>query len=153
MMSRDDAVLGLVPVEWMTVFHTRKAERDITEQLGREFPNQDVVVDLVHSAVEWYDFVQRVMAGFDAYLEWYTDALNGRELLGMILERLPSDLAAHNRIVIDEIDGAFRAHTSLVQRMVWEPSSSSIDDDLYRRIPIDLREPLLSDLRTQGVVA
>ncbi|HEX3465959.1 MAG TPA: hypothetical protein VHS78_18065 [Candidatus Elarobacter sp.] len=53
----------------MAVFHVRTAERDVAQALGREFPSEELVVDLVHSSASWYDFVQKVVRGFDAYLE------------------------------------------------------------------------------------
>ncbi|HEX3465958.1 MAG TPA: hypothetical protein VHS78_18060 [Candidatus Elarobacter sp.] len=70
----------------------------------------------------------------------------------MIVDRLPAEMASRSRTIIGEVDDIYRSHTVEGCGLVWEPESPSAGDALYRRVPVDLREPLLSGLRRAGIV-
>ena len=147
--SAEDLILRLTPVTWPSIYAVRAAEREVTEAQGRTFPNPDAVVDLVKSAVDWRAFVEKVVRGYDYYLDDYMNDLSGRDILDEILRALSDDeLAAQAREAVGAVDDVFRAHTRVSKKRVWNPEV--VDSDIYWRIPKTLCEPLQDDLRRGG---
>ena len=147
--SAEELILCLTPMTWPSIYAVRAAEREVTEALGRTFPNSDAVVDLVNSAVDWRAFVAKVVRGYDHYLDDYVDEFSGRRTLDKILRALRDDeLAAKAREAVGIVDDVFRAHTRVSKKRVW--NLEVVDSDIYWRIPKTLYEPLQDDLRRGG---
>jgi hypothetical protein len=148
--SANDLIVRLTPTDWPSIYAARNAESVVTLSWGRTYPNPDAVVDLVGSAVEWRNFVEKIVQGYDWYLEAYVDDLSGRHTFARIAAMLPDEMAARSREAISLVDEVFREHTRVSKKRVWDLEDVFEDTDLYQRIPKILCEPLRADLQREG---
>ncbi|MEM0503965.1 MAG: hypothetical protein QXT58_04575 [Archaeoglobaceae archaeon] len=101
---------------------------------------------------KWSDFVSEIETGYDLYIEDYENDLCVRDILQEVIEGLsPVGREALERL-IESIDYRFLQATTPVERPLLPPVDKETVGFWWYRIPKNLGEDLLRDLRQEGFI-
>jgi hypothetical protein len=121
----------------------------ILEQLSRRARQSIRLDDLLN---KWGDFVSKVEQGYDDSIYEYTNDLSIRDLIEEIMGQLPQTIKAKLLPLISKADERYFSSTRQVERPLGGNWQKEQTPSWWLRIPINLKEELKRDLRSEGLV-
>ena len=118
---------------------------DAAEVVGGAFPKMLLQ--------DWAHMVGECRQGFPFSIEEYQNDLDGRMLLGRVLERADPERLPSVTVIVDQLDKEFREATIEVGRPVWFQDAAQSDPQtywFYYRLPRQPSEEVLRGLRNLG---